>query len=133
MILISLSIGLLRWLLNQIFLFTDWFDGTHQFLIQQMSYFVLDVYLMLYIPCTWIKKSKQNNWAGWALKKGREKQFSFVRKPDPREELKRKGYFKRSGHFAYMRKTTVAGGKNSEKRTDLSLTICNDCVLEDIE
>ena len=42
-------------------------------------------------------------WAGWG--RGRKgKHFYFVRKPDPREELTRKGYFVNSGKFVYIKK-----------------------------
>ena len=42
-------------------------------------------------------------WAGWG--RGRKgKHFYFVRKPDPREELTRQGYFSNSGKFVNMKK-----------------------------
>ena len=85
-----------RWFIFQLFLNTEFFSGPDQFLILILLYLILDLYFMMYCPYTWIKKSKEANWIGWS--DGRlerpEKYFYFVRKPDPLEELKIKGYFK---------------------------------------
>ena len=95
-----------RWSIFNLFLFTNWFSGSQQFLIMNTTFFMLDLYFTLYAPCTWVKESIEKNWAGWGknIKKGTH--FYFVRKPDPREELLRKGYFKKVGCFAYIRKKT---------------------------
>ena len=93
----------IRWFVFRVFLYTDWFNGPQQFAVQQLGYFMLDMYLMMYCPYTWIRESVRNNWAGWAQRGRRGEYFYFVRKPDPREELLNKGYFKKSGKFIYFR------------------------------
>ena len=78
--------------------------STEQFLIQLLFTTILpDLYFMLYCPYMWIRASVRDMWAGWG--RGRKgKHFYFVRKPDPREELTRKGYFVNSGKFVYIKK-----------------------------
>ena len=91
-----------RGVIYQGLIHTEWFTGPQQFVIQQLVYFTLDLYFMMYCPYKWIRKSVANTWAGWTQKKmrKREKYFYFVRKPDPTEELKRKGYLKDFGQIA---------------------------------
>ena len=87
-----------RWVMYKGFIHTDWFSGPQQFAAQQILYFLLDLYIMMYCPFKWIRNSTKNNWAGWAkIKPGKQKKFFYVHKPDPREELKKMGYFKKSG------------------------------------
>ena len=71
---------------------------------------------MMYCPYTWIKESMRNNWAGWAQRGRRGEYFYFVRKPDPREELLNKGYFKKSGKFIYLRRNTTTASDVIEKK-----------------
>ena len=50
---------------------------------------------MLYCPYMWIRSSKIDMWAGWGRQR-KGKHLYFVRKPNPSEELSRKGYFMNS-------------------------------------
>ena len=61
---------------------------------------------MIYCPYKWIKKSVANNWAGWTqiTAKRRVNHFYFIRDPDPREELKRKGYFQNGNEYSNVRR-----------------------------
>ena len=88
----------------RIFLYTDWLNGPQQFVVLHTNFFVVDMYLTMYLPYSWITKTVQNNWAGWAQIKRKRTYFYFVRKPNPREELQRQGYFKKCGQFAYFRR-----------------------------
>ena len=106
----------IRWFVFRVFLYTDWFNGPQQFVVQQFGYFMLDMYLMMYCPYTWIRESVRNNWAGWAQRGRRGEYFYFVRKPDPREELLNKGYFKKSGKFIYLRRNTTTASYVIEKK-----------------
>ena len=107
---------MIRWFVFRVFLYTDWFNGPQQFAVQQLGYFMLDMYLMMYCPYTWIRESVRNNWAGWAQRGRRGEYFYFVRKPDPREELLNKGYFKKSGKFIYLRRNTITASDLIEKK-----------------
>ena len=96
MVLFLLSSTLVtRWVIFQVFIHTEWFTGPQQFALQQLIYFVFDLYLIIYCPYKWIKRSVANNWAGWTRisTKRRVNYFYFIREPDPREELRMKGYF----------------------------------------
>ena len=100
-----LAASIVECLIYEVFLYTRLFSGPEQFAVQQLSYFMLDLYFMVYCPYKWIGKSTRDSWAGWGQRGKRGKYFNFVRKPDPREELIRKGYFvKTAGHFAYLRR-----------------------------
>ena len=94
------SVLLSRWFIYHVYLNTQWFSGPDQFLILLLFYFTWDLYLMMYCPYKWIRKSVEANWIGWS--DGRLDKpghyFYFVRKPDPQEELRRKGYFKKPSH-----------------------------------
>ena len=82
-----------RWGIIQNFINTELFSGPDQFAIQNSVYFLIDVYYTLYNPAVWILTSKTAMWAGWGRKdKSVRKYFYYVRKPDPLEEFRRKGY-----------------------------------------
>lgn len=103
-------VTILEWSVYEVFLSTQLFTGPEQFVVQQLSCFIMDVYFMLYCPCMWIRRSIADRWAGWgqrARKTRGRKYFYFVRKPDPREDLIRQGYFRKRGQFAYMRNNDV--------------------------
>ena len=57
----------------------------------------------------------RDRWAGWGRGR-RGKHFYYVRKPDPREELTRQGYFVNTGQFVYMRRYPVKIKSSTEKR-----------------
>ena len=81
------------WLVRSIFLYTKLFTGPDQFIIQLVLLSVIpDIYFTLYCPFMWIRSSIRDNWAGWGTRTTMSC-FSYVRKPDPREEFWRKGYF----------------------------------------
>ena len=107
MAIVLISAALVEWLLFEVFLRTKLFTGPEQFAIHHICCIICDLYFALYCPLTWIWMSLQDNWEGWVqqVETRRAKYFRYVRKPDPREELYRKGYLlKKSGHFIYMRK-----------------------------
>ena len=82
-----------EWFVYEVFLYTKLFTGPEQFLIQLLLPAILpDMYFMLYCPYMWIRASQRDKWTGWGQGR-KEKHFYFVRKPDPREELTRQGYF----------------------------------------
>ena len=98
---------IVRWGVCNLFLFTDWLSGPQQYLIMNTTFCVLDLYFTLYLPCTWVKESMDKNWAGWGRNANTGKHFHFVRKPDPREELLRKGYFQKIGRFAFLKQFSI--------------------------
>ena len=96
--------------MRAIFLYTKLFSGPDQFIIQLVFVSILsDLFFTLYCPFSWINASIKGRWAGWGKGTSRT-DFKYVRKPDPQEELKRKGYFRKRGRFSY-----VSRGKNTNK------------------
>ena len=106
MAIVLLTEGIMEWLVYKVFLYTELFTGPDQFIIQLVLNSILpDLYFMLYCPLTWIRCSVRNSWAGWGSDTP-QAHFYWVRKPDPREELTRKGYFVNLGQFVYVRMNT---------------------------
>jgi hypothetical protein len=113
----------LEWMVYEVFLYTKLFTGPEQFLIQLVFCTILpDLYFMLYCPCMWIRGSMRERWAGWGRGR-RGNYFYYVRKPDPREELTRQGYFVKTvhGQFVYMRMYPVKIKFSMEKRRSHSV------------
>ena len=120
MALIFLTVISVKWVVFEVFLYTRLLTGPEQFAVSNLSYFMMDLYLMMYCPYMWIKSSTRDRWAGWGRERGsRGKYFYFVRKPDPREELIRQGYFNTTGHFAYLRRKNNTVQNIMEKRIAL--------------
>ena len=102
-----LVVTLVEYLIHDVFLYTQIFSGPQQFVIQIIfNNIIPDIYLTMYIPCMWIRASILANWCGWGKKDTTLLKFQYVRRPDPREELKRKGYFKKKNRFQYKQKDT---------------------------
>jgi hypothetical protein len=120
--LIAVAIG--EWLLFEIFLHSKLFNGPEQFVIHQFECLLVDAYFMIYCPFVLIRMSVRGQWAGWGQGRNtrRGKYFYFVRKPDPTEEFKRKGYFLKTGQFFYMKKKT----KIEENVSENSLRLQSD-------
>ena len=110
-----LTVTTVEWLVYEVFLYTQLFTGPEQFLIQLVfSTVMADLYFMLYCPCMWIMASMREGWAGWGRGR-RGDYFYYVRKPDPREELARKGYFVSNVHFAFIRKSFLENRKRLQR------------------
>ena len=115
-----------RWVMYKGFIHTDWFSGPQQFAAQQILYFLLDLYIMMYCPFKWIRNSTKNNWAGWAkIKPRKQKKFFYVHKPDPREELKKMGYFKKSGKNILHEENDQMHGQHFEMERGVHMKIQN--------
>jgi hypothetical protein len=109
-----LKVTTVEWLVYEVFLYTNIFPGPEQFLIQLVFNVMTDLYFMLYCPCMWIRASLKEGWAGWGRGR-RGKHFYYVRKPNPREELTRKGYFASNGHFTFIRKSFLGNRKRLQR------------------
>jgi hypothetical protein len=109
-----LTVTTVEWLVYEVFLYTNLFTGPEQFLIQLVLTVMTDLYFMLYCPCMWTMASLKEGWAGWGRGR-RGNYFYYVRKPDPREELTRIGYFSSNGHFSYIRKSFLENRKRLQR------------------
>ena len=102
-----LLVTYIEYWIHEVFLYTKIFSGPQQFVIQMIFNNIMpDIYLTLYCPCMWIRASTRANWTGWARTNTKLLKFQYVRRPDPREELKNKGYFRTKNRFLYTRKET---------------------------
>ena len=94
--------ALFHWCVRAIFLYTEFFSGPDQFFIELVFIAVpADFLITLYFPFSWIRSSSKGRWAGWGAT-AQAAQFRYVRIPDPREELLKKGYFKKSRKYLYV-------------------------------
>ena len=100
--------------MKELYLRTILFSGPQQFALNQTYNFLVDLYLTLYCPWMWMSKTKKANWDGW-MRKRKGRHFHYVRKPDPQEELKRRGYFKKN-KFCYILKKRVPAVTSYEKQ-----------------
>ena len=116
---IILLVAFIQYWIHEVFLYTKIFSGPQQFVIQMIFNNIMpDLYLTLYIPCMWIRASTLANWSGWGRKDTKLLKFQYVRRPDPREELKNKGYFKTKNRFLYNQKETHTADGFIKKRLD---------------
>ena len=114
-----LIVTLVEYWIHDVFLYTQIFSGTQQFVIQIIFNNIMpDIYLTLYRPCMWIRASIMANWSGWGRKDTTLSKFQYVRKPDPTEELKKQGYFKKKNRFQYKQKNTNIADIFIKKRID---------------
>ena len=114
-----LTVTYIEYWIHEVFLYTKIFSGPQQFVIQMIFNNIMpDLYLTLYIPCMWIRASTLANWSGWGRKDTKLLKFQYVRRPDPREELKNKGYFKTKNRFLYNQKETHTADGFIKKRLD---------------
>ena len=114
-----LLVAFIQYWIHEVFLYTKIFSGPQQFVIQMIFNNIMpDIYLTLYCPCMWIRASTRANWTGWARKNTKLLEFQYVRRPDPREELKNKGYFRTKNRFLYTRKETYMADIFLKKRMD---------------
>ena len=121
------DVTLASWLVRALFFYTKLFTGPDQFIIQLVAISIIpDLYFTLYCPFTWIRASIRNSWAGWGTET-RRKQFSYVRKPDPREKLKRQGYFR---NYLYVR--NEQNDPQLEEQSDIELQPLADFELSEI-